>query len=85
MRFWRNRCHDAIHRPRRRAPWRTYKAYCLNWRRHGNRPEFGIFVGNDESRVLFEVFRAARRALQAVSGRVRYRRNNPRFQLQGSK
>lgn len=50
-----------------RQAWRNYKAYCLNWRRHGNRPEFGIFVGNDEFRVLFEVFRAARRALQAVS------------------
>lgn len=76
---------QIIARDAERQAWRTYKAFCLNWRRHGNRPEHGVFNGNDESRALFEVFRLARRTLLAVSGRVRHRRNNPRFQLQGAK
>lgn len=68
-----------IARNAERQAWRDYKRYCLDWRRHGNRPEFGIFDGNETSLALFAIFLAARRSLQAVSGRVRYRRNNIRF------
>ncbi len=69
-----------IARDAERQAWRAYKAYCLQWRRHGNHPNNWAFKGDDRSRALFTIFLTARRSLQAVSGRVRHRRNNPRFQ-----
>lgn len=62
-----------------RQAWRAYKAHCLDWRRHRNRPEQGIFEGDDRSHALFAIFRAARDALFEVS-RPKWKRKNIRFQ-----
>ena len=50
-----------------RGAWKKYKAYCLSWRRTRNYPTQEVFLGDDHSRGLFELFRFHRDQLFKVS------------------